>query len=153
MQGSDGDFYGTTDKGGSKGDGVIFKITANGTFTVPHSCCSQKACTDGLNPFAGLIQGTDGNIYGTTQGGGAHDDGEIFEITPDNTFTILYSFCSQSGCLDGEFPQTGIIQGVDGNFYGTALLGGKWQRDDLQDHSDRRHLHQALRRLLSERMP
>ncbi len=126
LQATDGHFYGTTYAGGSKGDGVVFKITANGTFTLLHSFCSETACADGQNPFAGLVQGIDGNLYGTTQAGGAHGDGTIFKITPNGTLTTLHSFCSQSGCKDGEFPQTGVIQATDGNFYGTTILGGTY---------------------------
>jgi uncharacterized repeat protein (TIGR03803 family) len=125
-QAANGSMYGTTYAGGSKGDGVVFKITASGTFTALHSFCSQTACADGQNPFAGLVQGIDGNLYGTTLAGGAHGDGTIFKITPGGTLTTLHSFCSQSGCTDGEFPQTGLIQAIDGNFYGTTILGGAY---------------------------
>jgi uncharacterized repeat protein (TIGR03803 family) len=126
VQAANGSMYGTTYAGGSKGDGVVFKITASGTFTTLHSFCSQMACADGQNPFAGLVQGIDGNLYGTTLAGGAHGDGTIFKITPGGTLTTLHSFCSQSGCTDGEFPQTGLIQAIDGNFYGTTILGGAY---------------------------
>jgi uncharacterized repeat protein (TIGR03803 family) len=125
-QATDGHFYGTTYAGGAKGEGVVFKVSASGAFTILHSFCSQTACADGQNPFAGLVQGIDGNIYGTTQAGGAHGDGTIFKITPNGTLTTLHSFCSQSGCKDGEFPQTGVIQATDGSFYGTTILGGAY---------------------------
>jgi uncharacterized repeat protein (TIGR03803 family) len=126
VQAGNGAFYGTTYQGGSKGDGTVFKITASGAFTTLHSFCSQTNCTDGLNPFAPLVLGTDGNLYGTTLGGGTHDDGTVFKITPSGALTILHSFCSQTGCPDGEFPQTGVIQASDGNFYGTTILGGAY---------------------------
>jgi uncharacterized repeat protein (TIGR03803 family) len=104
-QATNGSFYGTTYLGGSKGDGSVFKITSSGTFTTLHSFCAQSGCPDGENPFAVLILGTDGNLYGTTLAGGAHGDGAVFKITPNGTLTTLHSFCSQSGCLDGEFPE------------------------------------------------
>jgi uncharacterized repeat protein (TIGR03803 family) len=126
VQGTDGNFYGTTYIGGSKGDGEIFKITPSGTLNILHSFCSGAACKDGENPFAGLVQGTDGSLYGTTLAGGSHGGGTVFKITPNGTFTTLHSFCSQSGCPDGEFPQTGLVQATNGNFYGTTIVGGTY---------------------------
>jgi uncharacterized repeat protein (TIGR03803 family) len=70
------------------------------------------------------VQATDGNFYGTTRDGGANSAGTIFEITAGGTLTTLYSFYSQSGCADGEEPQGGLVQGTDGNFYGTTSSGG-----------------------------
>jgi uncharacterized repeat protein (TIGR03803 family) len=70
-----------------------------------------------------LVQGLNGNFYGTTNGGGA-GGGTIFEITPGGQLTTLYSFCSQSGCLDGEEPQAAPMQATNGNFYGTTSTGG-----------------------------
>src|SRR5580700_6700851 len=60
--------------------------------------------TDGNNPFAGLVQATNGDLYGTTLEGGANNGGTIFKITPSGTLTTLYSFCPQSGCTDGAIP-------------------------------------------------
>src|SRR5260370_10489288 len=112
--------------GGSKGDGEILKITPSGTLNILHSFCSRAACKDGRNPFAGLVQAVDGNLYGTTVSGAAHGDGTVFKITPSGTLTTLHSFCSQSGCPDGEFPQTGLVQATDGDFYGTTIVGGAY---------------------------
>jgi uncharacterized repeat protein (TIGR03803 family) len=122
---TDGNFYGTTYQGGASGYGTVFKITPAGTLTTLYSFCSQAMCTDGIGPEAGLIQGTDGNFYGTTAyGGGANGDGTAFKITPAGTLTTLYSFCSQTDCTDGHLPTAGLIQGTDGNFYGTSTYGG-----------------------------
>ena len=123
VQATDGNFYGTTQSGGANGDGTIFKITPSGTFTSLYSFCSQSGCLDGSGPNAGLIQGVDGNLYGTTTNGGANRVGTIFGITLSGTLTTLYSFCSQSGCTDGTHPN-GLVQATDGNFYGTTALGG-----------------------------
>jgi uncharacterized repeat protein (TIGR03803 family) len=90
------------------------------TFTKLHSFDG----TDGRLSFAGLVQATNGNLYGTTYYGGAKNSGEVFEITPGGTLTTLYSFCSKGDCTDGEYTYTTSIQGTDGNFYGTTYLGG-----------------------------
>jgi uncharacterized repeat protein (TIGR03803 family) len=73
---------------------------------------------------ATLIQATDGNLYGTTTGGGAYGAGTVFEVTSNGEVTTLYSFCAQSGCPDGKNPNAGLIQASDGDFYGTASQGG-----------------------------
>ncbi len=131
VQGSDGNFYGTTTMGGANGyyGGTVFKITPNGTMTVLYSFCSETNCTDGMSPRAGLLQGSDGNFYGTTSGGGANGGrasggGTVFRISPSGVLTTLYSFCSESNCADGAYPYAGLVQGSDGNFYGTTNSGG-----------------------------
>jgi uncharacterized repeat protein (TIGR03803 family) len=124
--GSDGNFYGTTNLGGSHNSGTVFKITPNGEFTTLYSFCSKSACGDGQNSYAGLIQATDGDLYGTTLAGGSHGDGTVFKISPSGTFSTVYSFCGQSGCADGEFPQTGLVQASNGNLYGETILGGAY---------------------------
>jgi uncharacterized repeat protein (TIGR03803 family) len=80
--------------------------------------------TNGNGVLGSLVQGLDGNFYGTASGGGANGGGTLFEITPNGILTALYNFCSQSGCTDGEYPQAGLTLGTDGNFYGTAAQGG-----------------------------
>src|SRR5208282_1174964 len=124
IQGTDGNFYGTTQFGGTIGAGTVFKVTPGGTLTTLYNFCSQSGSTDGDEPFAGLVQGTDGNFYGTTVSGGANGLGTIFKLTPSGALTTLYSFCSQSGCSDGENPYAGLVQASDGNFYGTTQNAG-----------------------------
>jgi uncharacterized repeat protein (TIGR03803 family) len=126
IQHTHGDLYGTASAGGASGGGTIFKITTSGMLTTSYSFCSQSNCTDGANPVAALTQGTDGNPYGTTSYGGANGAGTVFRIT-DGTLTTLYSFCSQLNCTDGEVPRAGLVQGTDGNFYGTTSGGGVGQ--------------------------
>ncbi|HKN00965.1 MAG TPA: choice-of-anchor tandem repeat GloVer-containing protein [Candidatus Binataceae bacterium] len=169
IQGSDGNFYGTTrcgganvhvgadpcwtNPGGMNPGGTVFKITPSGTLTNLYSFCSvvdlsNGLCTDGAWPVAGLIQGSDGNFYGTTSAGGANPNGvknvpgtpnvpgtgtpngrgTVFRLTPSGTLTSLYSFCSQADCIDGEKPLARLIQGSDGNFYGTTESGGGAKR-------------------------
>jgi uncharacterized repeat protein (TIGR03803 family) len=124
VQATDGNFYGTTYAGGSNGDGEIFKITPTGTLTILHNFCSQSTCQDGANPFANLIQGVDGDLYGTTLTGGTRGVGTVFRISLTGTLKTLHSFCLTSGCPDGDFPQTGLVQASNGNFYGTTIIGG-----------------------------
>ncbi len=124
VQGTDGNFYGTTLFGGANDEGTVFKITPGGTLTTLYSFCSQSGCSDGEAPYAGLIQGTDGNFYGTTFYGGASFGGTVFKITPSGTLTTLDSFCTQSACTEGLEPLAGLVQGTDGNFYGTTAFGG-----------------------------
>jgi uncharacterized repeat protein (TIGR03803 family) len=126
VQATNGDLYGTTYAGGANGYGTVFRITPSGTLTTIHSFCSQSGCTDGEWPFAGLVQATNGDLYGTTYAGGANGYGTVFRITPSGTLTTLHSFCSQSGCTDGENPVAGLVQANNGNLYGTTLAGGAY---------------------------
>ena len=84
----------------------------------------MQGSADGANPNAGLIQGRDGNFYGTTSVGGTNKYGTVFRITPDGAETVLHSFFTGSpGNRDGLVPN-GLILGSDGNFYGTTSQGG-----------------------------
>jgi uncharacterized repeat protein (TIGR03803 family) len=123
-QHTNGNLYGTTEAGGASGDGTVFKITPSGKLTTLYSFCSRSNCTDGALPYAGLVQGANGNLYGTTYGGGTSGDGTVFEITPSGTLTTLYSFCSQSNCTDGSGPEAALVRATNGNLYGTTPLGG-----------------------------
>jgi uncharacterized repeat protein (TIGR03803 family) len=127
-QGTDGNFYGVTEQGGSNGFGTVFKMTPQGTLTTLYSFCNQGGCPDGDEPYAGLVQGSDGNFYGTTSGGGTNPDnnpdGTVFKITPSGQLTTIYNFCSVQGCADGVAPLAGLIRASDGNFYGTTSGGG-----------------------------
>jgi len=125
-QATNGDLYGTTAYGGASGDGTVFKITPSGTLTTLYSFCSQGGCTDGANPEAGLVQATNGGLYGTTEAGGANGAGTVFKITPSGTLTTLHSFCSQSGCTDGAYPEAGLVQATNGDLYGTTNVGGAY---------------------------
>lgn len=128
---TDGNLYGTTGTGGSHGDGTVFRITLGGQLTTLHNFCSQANCADGIDPGATLVQASDGNFYGTTYEGGAdygpanYGSGTAFKITPAGVFSTLYNFCSQPNCADGFNPNAGLIQGTDGNFYGTTYEDGE----------------------------
>jgi uncharacterized repeat protein (TIGR03803 family) len=126
VQASDGNFYGTTNQGGNNGTdaGTVFRITPGGSVTLLYSFCSQPNCADGADPMAGLVQATDGNLYGTTWGGSIDRPGTAFKISPNGTLTTLYQFCSRPNCTDGGQPAGGLVQATDGIFYGTTELGG-----------------------------
>ena len=113
--GNDGNFYGTTPAFNS-GFGTIFKITPTGAFTTLHSFASSEP----YSPKGQLCLGTDGNFYGVGSAGGNGGNGGVFKMTPDGTFTTLYLF---KGADDGSSPVAGLIQGTDGNFYGTTTYG------------------------------
>jgi uncharacterized repeat protein (TIGR03803 family) len=121
---ADGNLYGTTAYGGANNRGTVFQITLGGTLTVLYSFCNLTGCADGSQPYAGLIQGKDGNFYGTTRFGGANSYGSVFAITSGGTLTTLYSFCPVTGCADGASPNAVLIQATNGNLYGTTLYGG-----------------------------
>ena len=117
VQGSDGSLYGTTAYGGESGQGTVFQVTTNGVLTTLASFNG----TNGSQPVAALVQGSDGSFYGTTAYGGASGNhGTVFEISPGGVLTTLASF---SG-TNGDHPFAGLVQGGDGNFYGTTILGG-----------------------------
>ena len=116
VQAIDRKFYGTTNGGGSSNFGTAFTMTSNGVLTTLHSFEGS----DGALPYGVLIQATDGNLYGTTSGFGTKSYGTIFTITPAGDLNTLYSFCSGQPCSDGGNPIGGVIQGTNGNFYGTS---------------------------------
>jgi uncharacterized repeat protein (TIGR03803 family) len=115
--GTDGKLYGTTSAGGAHGFGTVFQMTTNGTLTSLYSFTNGS---DGEIPYSGLVQGADGNFYGTTLAGGANSFGTIFKITPSGTLTTVYAFDGTHGAT----PQSAMILGTDGNFYGTTGRGG-----------------------------
>ena len=119
VRGSDGYFYGTTSEGGgTNNSGTVFKISTTGALTTLYEFTGGD---DGANPN-GLVQGSDGNFYGTTYYGGTNniDSGTVFKISTNGALTSLYSF---TGGNDGGWPYAGLVQGSDGNFYGTTLHG------------------------------
>ncbi len=121
VQGSDGNFYGTTRLGGTNDYGTVFRISPSGSETNLHSFGGSL---DGREPYAGLIQAGDGNFYGTTAEGGSGGIGTIFRISPSGTYTMLYSLVSLPDTFVGEAPCSALVQASDGNFYGTTFSGG-----------------------------
>jgi uncharacterized repeat protein (TIGR03803 family) len=122
VQGTDGNFYGTTETDGSNGAGTVYQLSASGTFNPLYSFSGGD---DGGNPYAGLVTGTDGLFYGTTSQGGVNAGntafGTIFTISSTGSFNTIASFNSNA---DGATPHAPLLLGADGNFYGAAIAGG-----------------------------
>ena len=125
IQASDGFLYGTTQGGGPLNAGTIFKLDLKAkALTVLYNF--GTVANDGAGAQAGLVQGTDGNFYGTTTIGGTRNLGTIYKITPTGTYTQLYSFSGTSGAQPA-FPEASLIQHTNGAFYGTTENGGSLQ--------------------------
>jgi len=95
------------------------------TFTSLHDFCTKASrCKDGSSPRGPVLTDSNGNIYGTTSGGGKHNAGTVFMMSPDGTFKVLHDFCSKQACADGDAPLSPLVLDVNGNLYGTTLQGG-----------------------------
>lgn len=121
-----GHVYGTTTVGGAKHDfGTVFMLAADGTETVLYSFLGGK--TDGAYPYGGLIMDGNGNLYGTTYGGGhpacqsGYGCGTVFKLAADGTEQVLHFFKDNG---DGSGPSTGLLADKKGNLYGTTSSGG-----------------------------
>lgn len=141
---SAGNLYGTAYYGGGSGCGgngcgAVFKIAAGGAESVLYRFCTEAACTDGASPAGALIADKQGNLYGTTEGGGITTKrcdagcGAIFKLAPDGRESVLYSFCSQKGCADGEQPTSNLLREKNGLLTGTTNLGGANGRGALYE--------------------
>ena len=118
--GSDGNFYGTTAGGGTIGYGVVFRITSAGGFNVLHNF--KGGNIDGAQPYTGLVQATNGELYGVTTGGGANSAGAIFALSlKPFHYAMLYSFVQNT---TGDIPEAPLIQRTDGLLYGDSFRGG-----------------------------
>ena len=138
LLGRDGSLYGTTSEGGRFiNKGTVFKLTpppgdeTKWTETVLYDFCSVgAACSDGSYPVAELISDDAGALYGTTVYGGSEDSGAVFKLTPPGkgqtawTESVLNSFCVTTVCLDGKYPESGLVFGPQGELYGTTVNGG-----------------------------
>jgi uncharacterized repeat protein (TIGR03803 family) len=134
VRGADGNFYGVMPDGGNSnqslcGDspnqtcGAAYRITPAGVFSIIYNFCSQANCADGAVPFAQLISGSDGNLYGTTEGGGANLSGTVFKLSLAGKLTTLYSF-NATDCGNGLGLCAPLVQANNGNLYGTTYYGG-----------------------------
>lgn len=118
---SNAKFYGTTQKGGAKSVGTLYSITTNGTYSVVYSFAGSP--NDGANPTSSILA-VNTTLYGTTQRGGAYDEGTVYSYTVATTpaESVLHSF---TGGSDGAFPYSEVIQ-VQGTLYGTTTQGGSY---------------------------
>jgi uncharacterized repeat protein (TIGR03803 family) len=114
--GPDGALYGSAYSGGTSGNGTLFRVETNGTFTKLHDFNS----TDGANPEAALVLGPDGALYGSTYGGGTNGYGTLFRLETNGTFTKLHDFNG----TDGSGPVAAMVVGPDGALYGSTEYGG-----------------------------
>jgi uncharacterized repeat protein (TIGR03803 family) len=140
---SDGNFYGTTALGGNSGVGTVFQFTPAGQLTTLYTfvCTQNSGCPGGQAPN-GLIQASDGNLYGATAlDGGAtgFDGGTIFQITTTGALTTLYTFCTVivQYCDDGLEPRGGLLQDTNGTLYGTTSSGGTSNNGTVFSLADR----------------
>jgi len=114
-QAEDGNLYGTASFGGPQVPaGGIFNVSLAGAFTPIYDFCAQPSCSDGADAQSVLIQGSDGNFYGTSDSGGTSSGGTLFELTPGGTLTVLHSFPSW------RHDRPGVMQATNGDFYGTT---------------------------------
>jgi uncharacterized repeat protein (TIGR03803 family) len=118
-----GNLYGTARDGGSSGCGVVFELSpVNGAWTesVLYSFATKNGCT----PESGVIQDSQGNLYGTASAGGAYNRGAVFELTAGTwTEMALHSFHAPNS-KDGTYPETGLVMDANGNLYGVTYAGG-----------------------------
>ena len=126
IDGNDGNLYGTTTSGGVFDNGTLFKIAKDATGFTSLQSFEYGLSANGATPQAGVIEGSDGTLYGTTTYGGPFDDGTVFKIAKDGTgFTMLQSFQSDVS-TNGAAPNAGVIEGSDGSLYGTTTSGGAY---------------------------
>jgi uncharacterized repeat protein (TIGR03803 family) len=111
--------YGATSHGGDPDFGVVFKVTADGSYSVLHTFTELS---QGVDPISGLVADAQGNLYGTADGG-SHSDGMVYKLTPDGSYSVLYSFGTDSS--DGQFPFGTPVLDSQGNLYGTTGGGGQ----------------------------
>lgn len=123
VRGSDGLLYGVTAEGGTLGHGTVFSLTSDGTFTTLVNFAGTASKNKGSGPYGALVEGAPGTFYGTTARGGAGDFGTIFRMT-NGVLTTLTDFTGRAGAVRGAQPESALIAGPDGLFYGTTFAGG-----------------------------
>ena len=121
--GADNSLYGVCQSGGSSGSGTVFKVTLSGTVTTLVNFSGTTGAVLGSSPKGNLTLGSDGNFYGTTSSGGTGTFGTVFKMTPAGVLTTLVNFTGTTGAALGSAPLTPLVQGPDGNFYGTTNGG------------------------------
>ena len=121
---AEGNLYGGIYDGGTHDGGIVAEFSPTGAETVLYDFCSKPACRDGYYPHSDLVMDKNGNLYGTTQYRGAYTGGNVYEVSSNGTESVLYGFCQQTGCTDGNAPKAGLVLDGNGNLYGTTYKGG-----------------------------
>lgn len=124
IQASDGNLYGVTSGGGSSNFGTVFQISVSGTFTSLTSFTGTTGAVLGSSPMTRLVEDANGDLWGTTQSGGAGGFGTVFKISKTGTFTNIVQFTGTTGAFPGTSPNSNLLLASDGNFYGTTTSGG-----------------------------
>jgi uncharacterized repeat protein (TIGR03803 family) len=143
IEATDGRLYNTTFSGGAADRGAVFRIEKSGSnFMVLHSFTTET--TDGARPYAAVLEGTDGMLYGTTFFGGSGAGGTVFRMNKEGTsYTILHHFTGIAG--DGDSPFAALIETPDGSLIGTTYEGGTSEMGTIfkinKDGSDYSVLH------------
>lgn len=125
---TDGKYYGTARFGGSGQSGTIYSITSDGTLEVLHNF---EGTANGQFPYGGIVKTDDGTLYGTTVSGGAYGNGVFYSLSPDGTYTVLYSFFSY---FDGGSPEAGLTKAANGKIYGLNAVGGSYNGGSLYEY-------------------
>jgi uncharacterized repeat protein (TIGR03803 family) len=124
-----GDLLGTTDWGGTYNGGTVFELNTNGVETILYSFCARTGCTDGENPYAGVVLDAKGDVYGTTLFGGGYKTqcetpcGTVFRVSRGSKKIIYTKLLQFTGKADGGHPQAGLVEDAQGNLYGTTSYG------------------------------
>ncbi|MGB8169123.1 MAG: choice-of-anchor tandem repeat GloVer-containing protein, partial [Chthoniobacteraceae bacterium] len=124
IEGIDGSYYGTTSRGGATGNGTVFRWTAPAVFETLVQFTDNGATAKGASPYAPLVQGPDHNFYGTTANGGTNNFGTVFQMTPTGVLNTLAMFSGNGATNKGSYPESALVIGQDGKFYGTTFSGG-----------------------------
>ncbi len=127
IQAANGDFYGVTQLGGENNFGTIFRMTAGGAVTPLYSFCDNPACPGAQTPTGALVQASNGDLYGLSEGGTS----KIYKITPAGQFTTVYTFCTQSDCRDGDIARGFLTLAADGNLYGGSTGAGTFNEQGV----------------------
>lgn len=130
---SAGNLYGTAQGGGPTDNGLIFELTKSGKTwtetTLYNICADGGSCTDGTYPSSPLLMDGNGNLYGVMANGANGGNGVIFQLVPNgvnSTYSVVYSFCAQTGCPDGSEPFGPLVMDSGGNIFGATGYGGAY---------------------------
>ena len=128
---ANGDLWGTTRTGGLNGAGTVFRISPEGAFATVVDFSGEDDPAPGAAPLGALLLGSDGYLYGTTSAGGPQDQGTVFRINPAGEFSSLFAFGGNEAEDHGSAPAVALVEGGDGNFYGTAAPGGRFENSTV----------------------